>query len=252
MISITKPSIAFTLSLLFVQVTTAQFKQPSNYSRWEVGGGISTFIYQGDLTPRKLGSFETLKPGFLVFGNYKLKNQLRLQAAFAMGKLKGNDAKYSKPAYRQERNFLFTTLVKELSLKLQYQIHKNYLGDEALLYPYISAGIAFNFFNIKKDYSGLSTKLSSAEPQILAGIAADDNHGTPKALISLPIVVGVRKLYNERWDLFAEANYRFVFTDYLDGFSKAANPSRNDKFYSISVGAIYKFRKNNSISCPKY
>lgn len=245
-------AIKMALSVVSCTLLITSKAQTNKWSKFEVGGGVSAFVYQGDLTPRRLGSFETIKPGFLVFGNYKLNNQLKVQAAFAMGWLKGDDAKYKNPAFRQERNFLFTTSVKEVSAKLIYDIYKPYKGDEALLFPYIGAGLGLNFFNIKKDYSRLTTKLTSAEPNILTGLAADDSKKLPRLLITIPVVVGVRKMVTERIDFFTELNYRFVFTDYLDGFSQAANPKEKDKFYSINVGVVYKFRKNNSIGCPAY
>ena len=180
----------------------AQYKQPSQYSRWEVGGGLSGFIYQGDLTPHRLGSIETIKPGLLLFGNYKLKPQLKLQASAAIGSLKGNDAVYSTPGYRKERNFLFTTPIKEFAIKVQYQIFKPYSEDEALLFPYISAGIGATFLNVKNDYSKLSNKLATAEPNILTGIAADVAHGTPKKIFFIPVTIGVRKMITPRIDFF--------------------------------------------------
>jgi hypothetical protein len=240
------------IAIIAIQKAQAQYKPQSIYSRWEVGAGLSGFVYQGDLTPRRIGSIETIKPGLTVFGNYKLKNQLRLQAAFAIGSLKGNDAVYVTPQYRRERNFAFTTPVKDFSIGLQYQIHKAYLGDEALLYPYIGVGLGVSIVNIKKDYSSLTTKLATAEPQILTGLIADNNKGTPRTIINIPLTVGVRKMYNQRFDFFAEAKYRWMQTDYLDGFSQAAGSKYDDKYYSINVGANYKFYSNKGIKCPTY
>jgi hypothetical protein len=233
-------------------ITTTQAQKISKYSKWEIGGGLSAFIYQGDLTPRRLGSIETTKPGILLYANYKLKEQLILQAAFAWGKLKGDDSKYNNPAYRRERNFLFTTPVKEVSIKANYSFFKKYKGDEALLFPYVGAGVGVAFFNIIKDYSRLTEKLSIAEPRIVQGLVMDNSSTPTKVLITIPLTVGVRKMYNERLDLFAEINYRYITTDYLDGFSKAANSNSKDKFYSINAGVVYKFYKNNAIGCPTY
>ncbi len=240
------------IAIILTNKAAAQFSPKNNLSKWELGAGLSAFIYQGDLTPRFLGSLETTKPGLNAFVNYKLKNQIKLQAAASIGSLKGNDAIYITPAFRKERNFLFTTPVKDFSLAAQYQIYKSYLGDEALLYPYIGAGIGFTFVNIKKDYSNLNTKLTTSEPKILSGLAIDDAKGTPRKIINIPLVVGVRKQYNQRFDMFAEIKYRFIKTDYLDGFSQSAGSKNGDKFYSINFGAIYKLYNNKGIACPKY
>jgi hypothetical protein len=40
-------------------------------------------------------------------------------------------------------------------------------------------------------------------------------------------------------------------TDYLDGFTKAANPSKKDHYYTHTIGLIYSFGEKNTLACPK-
>jgi hypothetical protein len=249
--TVTKLIVAIALQLTASSIN-AQYTQPSQYSRWEVGAGLQGLIYQGDLTTHRLGSIETIRPGLLLFGNYKLKPQLKLQASAAIGVLSGNDAIYASPGYRRERNFTFTTLLKEFEVAAQYQLHKSYQADETLLYPYISAGLGLSILNVKTDFSKITSKLSLAEPNILVGIVADVAKGPPSTLLYIPLTVGVRKMYSPRLDMFAEAKYRLTTTDYLDGVSQAAGSTKNDKYYSINVGVVYKFYNNKGIACPKY
>ncbi len=244
-------SVLLLLSNTTVLLTQAQYA-PVAYSKWQLGAGLLATVYQGDLTPKRLGSIATSKPGFTLFTNYKLIPQLTVQAALAISSLAGNDAVYTSPAYRRERNFKYGTPIRELSIKALYQLHKYYAADDDLLFPYVGVGIAITTLNVTKDYSSITTKLSTEQPSILSGIAADDAHGTPSILVSLPVVVGVRKQVHTQWDVFAELNYRLTTTDYLDGFSQAANPSKKDKYYTVAIGMIYKIKRDKGIQCPSY
>jgi hypothetical protein len=237
-----------TLLLLAATTATAQ----SKFSKWEIGAGLGANIYQGDLTPKRLGSFRHVRPGILLLANYQAWQKTKLQLMLNSGRLYGNDASYDNPGYRQQRAFKFKTTFHEAQLKAVYQLHENYAEDASLLFPYIHAGIGVAYIRTAKDASALSNKLATDEPQILAGLALDDARKPNKLIVTIPVGFGVRKNVLPRWDAFAEANYRITFNDYIDGFSEAVNPKRKDGYYGINVGMIYKFRKDNSIGCPKY
>lgn len=240
------------IGTLFFKSNLLQAQYNQGFSRWEVGAGASALIYMGDLTTHRLGSIETVKPGALAFVNYKLDKRWMLQGGFAIGSLKGDDAEYANPAFRRERNFAFTSSMKEVSVKAQYNLFGDYKVEATTLSPYISAGAAVNFINVKPDYSRLTAKLSSEEPQIVAGLQQDIATGTPGTIFTIPVTLGVRKTYNEKWDLFAEGNFRYSFTDYLDGFSRSVNSKSKDQFYTINVGLVYKFQGRNALGCPTF
>jgi OOP family OmpA-OmpF porin len=87
--------------------------------------------------------------------------------------------------------------------------------------------------------------------EVLTGLAVDNAHGTPRALFSVPVGVGAEYPISNRFSVNIETSYRFIFTDYLDGFSKSANPNLQDHYHSTSVGLIYKFGgKDKGIGCP--
>lgn len=241
--------------LVGICIFFSSFAQGQNFntpSPWEIGAGGSAFIYLGDLTPNRLGAVETMKPGGLVFVNYKLRPRWTAQGGIAIGTLKGDDAEYAKPEVRRERNFNFISSMREVSLKLQYNIFNESTSESTTLLPYVSSGIAVNFLNIKKDFSGLTAKLINDEPNILIGLQEDSIHGNPNRIFTIPITLGVRKSFSQRWDVFTEANYRFSFTDYIDGFSKSVYGQLNDHFYSINVGLVYKFTNTRGLGCPRF
>jgi hypothetical protein len=241
--------------ILFTIVSTpviSQSKKFSTYSKFEVGGGLSAYVYQGDLTPKAYGSIKNTKPGLLLFVNYKWKPQMSLQASYNLGFLKGNDASYSTPSWRRLRNFTFKGMANEIQFKAIYQPYKNYEEDQFLIFPYVHAGLGLSFLSIQKDYSALNNKLTDAEPRILAGLSQDNQKGPARVLLTIPFGAGVRKMLTPRLDGFAELNYRYTFNDYIDGFSESANSNKKDRYYSVNIGLIYKFWKNNNIGCPTY
>jgi hypothetical protein len=227
--------------------TCAQF----DIAKLELGADLTTFIYQGDLTPQKLGSFKTMKLGLGIYGNYKLSDIFSLKTNLAFGRLKGDESLFSKPPYRQQRNLKFTTPVTEISESIVWNIVPPGTKDGRGLTPYISAGIGYVFLHIKRDYSNYNLAYFGQESVVTSGLVADTAHSLPKGMIVFPVSVGLRYSLSKNLSLNLATTYRFNSTDYLDGFSQAANPARKDHFFTNAVGLIYSFGKNNILKCPK-
>jgi hypothetical protein len=62
--------------------------------------------------------------------------------------------------------------------------------------------------------------------------------------------IGLRYGISSRLAVSVESSYRLMFTDYLDGFSQAANPEKNDHYHSTTIGLIYRIGKKNMLGCP--
>ncbi len=234
------------LSFLFIATkSNAQF-----YKDMSVGLNGGAYIYQGDLTPDMAGSFRTIQPGFSLFVKKPINHFLAARIHMSFARLKGDDSRYSKPEFRQQRNFYFTSSVKEFSAHLVWNIRgRNY--DDYGIIPYIFSGAGVSLINVKKDYSRMDTKIFGESSDVAAGLAVDNARGTPRALLSVPVGVGAEYPLTERFSVNIETSYRFVFTDYLDGFSQSANPKLQDHYHSTSAGLIYKFgKKNKDIGCP--
>ena len=221
----------------------------SALTNFELGGSIETFIYQGDLTPSHIGSIRTQKLGFNLFANKILNSSFSLRTNLALGKLKGDDAKYSNPAYRQQRNFNFTSPVIEISEQLLWNpLGKNY--DSKGFTPYLFAGVGFSFLKIKRDWSKFNGEYFAGAPEILNGLSADVQHSLPEGIAVIPTGIGIRYALSSKISISAETSYRFSFTDYLDGFSQAADPNKRDSYYTNSIGIIYRFGIKNKLDCP--
>ena len=236
--------VLFSIFIIAIK-TNAQF-----YSDMSVGLNAGAYIYQGDLTPERYGSFRTVQPGFSLFVKKPINYFLAARVHMSFAKLVGNDSRYSKPEFRQQRNFYFTTPVKEFSAQLVWNIRgRNY--DEHGIMPYIFSGAGVSLINVKKDYSRMDKTIFGESSDVIAGLAVDNARGTPRALFAVPVGIGAEYPISGRFSVNIETSYRFIFTDYLDGFSQSANPKLQDHYHSTSAGLIYKFgKRDKGIGCP--
>lgn len=247
-----KPCFTATIGLTLILSAVYEYASAqSDFSNYEIGLNAGIFVYQGDLTPQKLGSFKTLKPGIGISGTRIISPAFAARLNINFGKLKGDDAKYDDPAYRKLRNFNFTTPVTEISAHLIYDIFRNNNYRESGSFsPYVFAGVGYTFVNIKRDYSRMDPSLFPAEGEVSNGLNQDIATALPRHIVNVPVGIGVRKFIGGRFSVNLETSYRLMSTDYLDGFSKSANASKNDHYHYTSIGLIYSFRKKNMLGCP--
>lgn len=224
----------------------ANFSFAQIESKYNIGLSAGTFIYQGDLTPSAMGSFKT--PGFVlgVNGSRKLTSVLWARLDLNFGQLKGDDAAYSKPAYRQQRAFAFTAPVTELTLSAVYQP----LGNNRKLSPYLFSGIGLSFVRIQRDYSRFNATYFETEPAVAIGLTQDSAHRLPRTIPVLPVGVGVNYRLSDKLSLYAEASYRVMSTDYLDGYSQSVNPAHKDNYSHYAVGIRFSLGGKSKYDCP--
>jgi opacity protein-like surface antigen len=218
----------------------------SESKKYEIGVNAGTYIYLGDLTPPLFGSFKT--PGFVIGinGSRQLNYVLSLRLDLSIGKLKGDEATYSSPAYRQERAFSFSSSITETSVSVVY---RPYWADHKIS-PYVFAGGGLAFVDIERDYSAFNSDYFDEESGVSEGLTADINHSLPGLIPHIPLGVGVRYNISEKFSLNTEVAYRLTSNDYLDGFSHAANPKLKDNYYKYSIGVVYSPGNKNKLSCP--
>lgn len=221
-----------------------------NNPKYEFGLNLGFLVYQGDLTPKRLGSFETQKLALGLHASRLISASLAARANLVWGKLKGDDGVYENPDYRKQRNFNFTSPVFELSAQLLWNpLRRNYI-DRGFS-PYIFAGGGFSILRVRRDWSNISTTYFNPEvSEVWAGLAADSAHALPRIIPVVPVGAGVRYYFSPRLGINAEASYRLAYTDYIDGFSQAANPKRNDHYANYSIGIVYRTGKKDLLKCP--
>ncbi len=162
-----------------------------NFRNLEIGGGISSHLYFGDLTPAFTGSFKTAAFGGLLFFNKQLNNVFKLRTNIAIGKLKGDESRFSEPAWRQQRNFKFKSQVVEISELLLWEVLGKANTAKSVA-PYVFAGAGLSFLNIKRDWTNFNAAYFGIEPHVATGLAEDQDHSVPKIIPVLPMGAGAQ------------------------------------------------------------
>lgn len=231
---------------------TLKVNAQSPLTDYEMGVNVGSMVYQGDLTPSYFGAYQCLKTSFSIFASKALNQNLTVRANFAYGNINCDEALYANPTYRRYRAFQFSTTISEFSGLLVWNFHSTKPQESYSKFtPYVFAGAGLSFLKIGRDASRINTAMFDPKSSTLTGLNLDTLHKLPTVTPVLPVGVGVRYALFPQFALAAEFNYRFIFTDYLDGFKYAANPANNDRYYGFSLGVTYTFNGKNKFGCPK-
>lgn len=243
-------------TVAIILMFSAAFANAQFYKDMSIGLNAGAYIYQGDLTPERFGAFKTPSFGINIFAQKPINNFLSARLNMSFSRLKADESKYSEPAWRQQRNLAFTTPLKEFTGLLVWNIKGGNYVDLGFM-PYVFAGAGVSFIKVKPDYSRITPAFYNDHTTIQQGLATDIAHGTPRTIAVIPVGIGIEKSVSERLSFMGEGSYRFLFTDYLDGFSYTSNPEKGDNYHSTSIGIKYKLGKNagdnsNGTGCPRF
>jgi len=200
--------------------------------RSEIGFGLGTFNYTGDLA--RSYNFLNSKPAATVFYRSNISKVVSFRTAVTGGKIGASD---SRPVdvFAAQRNASFNVFVFETSAVMEYHF-MNWREEKRLLRftPYMFAGLAL--FGI----SGAESK-----PEQYSNIQG-----------AIPLGVGLKYIVNPKWYLAAEFGARKTFFDYLDNISigdrrfknyQYGNPHDSDSYYFLGLTVTRTFYV---IPCP--
>lgn len=224
--------------------------QAQTTRRWEAGLGLGAGSYFGDLRPGSTGlSFAEAHPSASVHLRRIMGRYFAGKFSFTYSGLSGNDLDITEPAWRQTRAFSFEGKVEEAGfqgevypLGLLKNDKKGNTGKR-LLSPYVTLGFGIAFFQPKVDWNESNSYGGVAE-----NLVQKDRTDTPGANIDLPMGLGLRIAATQHLALGFEAIFRYNSDDYLDGVSEAADPLKNDWFYTLQATASYAFGKKSGFS----
>jgi hypothetical protein len=200
--------------------------------RSEIGFGIGTFNYTGDLA--RTYNFLNSKPAGTVFYRSNVSKVVSFRAALTAGKVGASD-KRPIDVFAQQRNASFNVFLMEASMVMEYHFLNWRDTKHILRYsPYLFGGLGL--FGL----SGNGNK--TAEYSNVQG--------------AIPFGVGIKYIVNPKWYVALEFGARKTFFDYLDNISvgnqsrknyQYGNPFDNDAYYFLGISVTRTFY---DIPCP--
>lgn len=200
--------------------------------RSEVGGGLGTFTYTGDLVRNY--NFRFSKPAATVFYRANFNRVTSFRASITAGKI-GASEKPIDP-FAVQRNASFNLFLLEASGVVEYHF-LNWRETRRFVRftPYAFGGLGlFGFSGAQQKAKEYST-----------------------VQFTVPFGIGFKYVYNPKWYFSLEAGVRKTFFDYLDNVSAGdirnknyqyGNPNDNDAYYFLGITITRAFY---DIPCPK-
>lgn len=208
------------------------FLQPAFGQRSEVGFGLGTFNYTGDLV--RFYNFKYSKPAGTVFYRSNLSNVVSFRTAITAGKVGASEVPID--AFASKRKASFDLFLLEASMAMEY-----------------------HFLNWRE-----TKRFVRFTPYFFAGIGLFGISGNPEKTeeysnvqLALPFGGGIKYVYNPKWYFSLEFGVRKTFFDHLDNISAGqpdlknyqyGNPNNNDNYYFLGVSITRTFY---DIPCPK-
>lgn len=200
--------------------------------RSELGFGIGTFNYTGDLV--KNYNFRYSQPAATVLYRSNINKIVSFRAAITGGKIAASERPID--AFAVERNASFDIFLLEGSLGIEYHF-LNWKDTKVPMRftPYLFGGLG------------------------LFGISGNDTKPAEYSNVQMgiPFGGGFKYIVNPRWYLALEFGVRKTFFDYLDNVSdfkdqtqknyRYGNPNDNDNYYFLGITLTRTFY---DIPCP--
>lgn len=209
------------------------FSADSFSQRSEVGFGIGTFNYTGDLS-RNYNLLNS-KPAATVLYRSNISKVVSFRTAATGGKLGASDKRLKNDPFADKRNTSFDIFLLEFSGVMEYHF-LNWREERRILRftPYMFAGLGV--FGM----SGGGNK-----PEAYSNIQG-----------AIPFGVGAKYVINPYWYVALEFGARKTFFDYLDNISygdqrfknyQYGNPEDKDAYYFFGITLTRTFYV---IPCP--
>ncbi len=186
--------------------------------RAEIGliGGIS--LYSGDLRPNEFGIYlEDARPAYGFFGRLNLSDRLAFRLGLTLAEVKGDG---STGLTEVTQSFRFQSNITDIMLSGEYYFLRLQNPSGNIVFsPFIGLGIGVFHFEAEGqlDDEWIPLQPLGTEGQGLEGYPAP--YGLTE--FNVPLTLGVRLLFNDRFALGLELGGRKLFTDYLDDISGA-------------------------------
>jgi len=175
--------------------------------RSEIGFGLGTFNYTGDLA--RTYNFSNSQPAFTIYYRANMSKVISFRASFTAGKLSASDANAPIDAFAVQRNASFDIFLSEVSGVYEYHFLDWRDNIRRLRFtPYVFAGLAlFNMAGVKDKAEQYST-----------------------IQLAVPFGGGMKYIVNPKYYISLEFGIRKTFFDYLDNISDGDKAYKNYQY----------------------
>lgn len=226
------PRILVSFFALILLVTDARSQQILGH-RSEIGFGLGTFNYTGDLV--RTYNLASSKPAATVFYRSNISNVISLRTGITAGKIGASDTRKPIDAFSTKRAASFDLFLFEAAATFEYHFLDWRDSKRRLRFtPYLFAGAGlFGFSGVEQK----SAEYSNVQ-------------------MAIPFGGGMKYVLNPKYYIAFEFGIRKTFFDYLDNVSEG-NPSiknyqygnifDKDNYFFTGITLTYTFYE---IPCP--
>lgn len=216
----------------------------------ELGIGLGLSAYNGDILPETFSFPKTSGFAGQVQLSLHLNERFRGQLFYIRGRLTGSDVDFE----RDIRNLSFTTNINEVGLRGFYNfIPFDPYGEQGSRFTvYIGAGVSvFHFNPFTTNLQGQKVFLQELGT---AGqyLPDEQNRPRPYNLIQpgIPLTGGISFAITPQVIIGLEADYRILFTDYIDDIGHDRFPDFDDLLLNSDQAALLTNRGWETIYDP--
>ncbi|MBS1776637.1 MAG: hypothetical protein JSS64_10205 [Bacteroidetes bacterium] len=212
----------------------------------EIGANGSGFLYQGDLSDKPYGNFKDMHLGGGLYVKYYISPTFAVRANYYQGELSGNDADFQEE-WRQKRAYKFWSPLSEFSIMGEADLFgRRKFASYILDAPhsqrwsvYANLGVGVAFVNAQRDWSKMDRSYFRLDAP--DRIEQDSANKPDRVVFVIPAGLGIRYDLSKHVSVFAEAGYRFTFTDNLDGYKYSVFSAKYDGYTTYSLGFCLRF-----------
>lgn len=227
-------TLAFLSAAMFLFIETSAQQRATLTQKSEIGGGIGTLNYAGDLVRVYDPEFSSL--AITAFYRNNISSVVSFRAGLTGGKLRASDKKHPIDAFASTRGYSFDISIVEASTVFEYHFLDWRDSKRKLRFtPYLMSGL------VMFGMSGFPQK----------------NAEFSSVQLGIPIGGGVKYVLNPNWYIALEVAARRTFFDYLDNISdndpslknyQYGNRFDNDSYFFMGITLTRTFY---DIPCPR-
>lgn len=204
-------------------------------------GGVAN--YQGDLAK----DITTLEETHAMFGGsvgYRVNANIDVKLQLLATRISGDDANYPDDPGRLSRALKFETNILEFAVIGEYFLRGSAERSGTGVFTPRFSPLAYFGAGITK----LGNKVECLSEDCKNGVVTDlfPEPGYKSTLVSLPVGLGFKYDTSPVLSFGMRAGYRYTLSDYLDGVSIYANPSKDDWYFIIGANVVFYFVPRDS------